>query len=308
MPRFIAEILRVKSRYQEEMFRELLRTPCEDWKSTINIHCADVPDLKVDDDPIPERVDRVLQRRELDLSKLREALDNIPIRSSAYLADRPNEVRWQLGEAMKALWPQVLKEATFRSPLLVLDEAHHLKNAGTKLASLFADGKEDVETVSGALAGRFERMIFLTATPFQLGHAELISVLERFNAVQWRSLPTMNQVDYKAQLRDLHTVLDNTQRIATNFDRLWQRLPRSAGPPALDDESLDTWWKTVRGWSRWWRHCARRNRPRVSVRAHRNAGRRGRASSLGHPACPRSASAWVRNPAAATCLGSCHPG
>ena len=41
LPRFIAEILRVKSRYQEEMFRELLRTPCEDWKSTINIHCAD---------------------------------------------------------------------------------------------------------------------------------------------------------------------------------------------------------------------------------------------------------------------------
>ena len=245
LPRFIAEILRVKSRYHEEMFRELLRTPCEEWKSTINIHCANAPDLTIADDPVPERVDRVLQRRELDLSKLREALDNIPIRSSAYLADRLKEVRWQLGEAMKALWPQVLKEATFRSPLLVLDEAHHLKNASTKLASLFADGKEDVETISGALAGRFERMIFMTATPFQLGHAELISVLDRFNAVQWRSLPTMNQVDYQAQLRNLHRVLDNTQRIATNFDRLWQRLPRSAGPPSLDDESLDTWWKTV---------------------------------------------------------------
>ena len=245
LPRFIAEILRVKSRYQEEMFRELLRTPCEYWKSTINSHCTELPDLKIDDDPIPERVDRVLQRRELDLSKLREALDNIPIRSSAYLADRLKDVRWQLGEAMKALWPQVLKEATFRSPLLVLDEAHHLKNAGTKLASLFADGKEDVETISGALAGRFERMIFLTATPFQLGHAELISVLDRFNAVQWRSLPTMNQVDYQAQLRNLHAVLDNTQRLATNFDRLWQRLPRSSAPSSLDDESLDAWWKTA---------------------------------------------------------------
>ena len=54
--------------------------------------------------------------QELDLSKLREALDNIPIRRSSYLADRLKDVRWQHGEAMKALWPHVLKEATFRSP------------------------------------------------------------------------------------------------------------------------------------------------------------------------------------------------
>lgn len=242
LPRFISEILRVKTRYQEEMFRDLLGRPYSDWKAIINQHCVGQSDLQIEDDPVPERVVRVLQRKGLDLSRLRDALDNIPIRSSANLAERLREVRLQLSEAMKALWPQVLKEATFRSPLLVLDEAHHLKNAATRLASLFADGKQDVDTITGALSGRFERMIFLTATPFQLGHGELIGVLDRFNAVQWRSLSNLSQADYQAQLRHLHAVLDNTQRIATSFDRLWQRLPRSAGPSRLDDESLDTWW------------------------------------------------------------------
>jgi len=36
------------------------------------------------------------------------------------------------------------------------------------------EAKEDADEVThGALAGVFERMLFLTATPFQLGHAEL---------------------------------------------------------------------------------------------------------------------------------------
>jgi superfamily II DNA or RNA helicase len=59
--------------------------------------------------------------------------------------------------------------------LLVLDEAHHLKNT-TRLSSLFADEEAlaDSQAVSrGPLAGVFARMLFLTATPFQLGHHEL---------------------------------------------------------------------------------------------------------------------------------------
>ena len=72
-----------------------------------------------------------------------------------------------------------------------MDEAHHLKNPDTQLASLFRseESQQDAEEFKalGALGGVFERMLFLTATPFQLGHGELCSVLERFGAIRWGS-------------------------------------------------------------------------------------------------------------------------
>jgi hypothetical protein len=60
------------------------------------------------------------------------------------------------------MWPSTLAKAKFRSPLLILDEAHHLKNPATRLASLFVtkDAQEDAGTISGALDGVFERMMF----------------------------------------------------------------------------------------------------------------------------------------------------
>jgi len=82
-----------------------------------------------------------------------------------------------------------LREARFRSPLLVFDEAHHLKNV-TRLTSLFIEQEshEDSEAIArGPLAGVFSRMLFLTATPFQLGHHELVSVLRRFEGIAWDS-------------------------------------------------------------------------------------------------------------------------
>jgi hypothetical protein len=35
------------------------------------------------------------------------------------------------------------------------------------------------------MARAFDQMLFLTATPFQLGHHELLSVLDRFGDVRW---------------------------------------------------------------------------------------------------------------------------
>ena len=35
--------------------------------------------------------------------------------------------------------------------------------------------------LQGPFAGVFDRMLFLTATPFQLGHHELVEVLRRFD-------------------------------------------------------------------------------------------------------------------------------
>ena len=244
LPRFAGAILRVKSSHNDAaLYEMLLHKRYEDWKQVINSHYADRPDLHVDDDPIPERVIHVLERKDLDLGQLRSALNALPARSSAYLEQRLQDARDALRDGLRELWPSILKEARLRSPLLILDEAHHLKNSATRLASLFADAtEEDVSILSGAFSGRFERMLFLTATPFQLGHAELVNVLSRFRAVQWKSLPGQDVAQYDAALKSLSACLDTAQQVATEFDRLWQRIPAELGPASQDEASVDKWW------------------------------------------------------------------
>ncbi len=247
LPRFAGSILRVKSSHDDPaLYEKLLKTHYERWRDVINSHYRDQPDRQLDDDPIPERVIHVLERKELALSDLRRAIDGLPARGSAYLGERLDDARHALQEGLRDLWPQVLREVRFRSPLLVLDEAHHLKNPATRLASLFADeSKEEAAMLSGAFNGRFERMLFLTATPFQLGHAELVNVLTRFKAVQWKELPAGAAERYREALFKLSQSLDTAQQVATDFDRLWQRIPAEAGPASSDEVSLDQWWQKV---------------------------------------------------------------
>jgi hypothetical protein len=115
------------------------------------------------------------------------------------------------------------------------------------LASLFSDESADTpEMLTGALNGRFERMLFLTATPFQLGHRELVDVLSRFGAVVWRDLPQGASESYQQTLESLRIALDQAQRTATDFDRRWQYLPSQLGPERLDDDTVDAWWRRVR--------------------------------------------------------------
>jgi hypothetical protein len=83
-----------------------------------------------------------------------------------------------------------------------------LKNPETQLAGLFQlpDAKADAEEISrGALGGVFERMLFLTATPFQLGHHELCSVLERFDGIAWKAAgaPPAGRAVFKTQVQKL---------------------------------------------------------------------------------------------------------
>ena len=127
--------------------------------------------------------------RRLDFEPVLTALDALPRRVSSRLEDRLHEARHALSAALSDLWKTWQAAVRFRSPLLVFDEAHHLKN-WTRLSSLFAEegAAEDSDAVSrGPLAGVFSRMLFLTATPFQLGHRELISVLGRFTGMAWDS-------------------------------------------------------------------------------------------------------------------------
>ena len=55
------------------------------------------------------------------------------------------------------IWRKALEQAEFRSPLLILDEAHHLKNPATEIASLFvtAEAKDDADAITGMASPPF---------------------------------------------------------------------------------------------------------------------------------------------------------
>jgi ERCC4-related helicase len=174
----------------------------------------------------------------------------MPARESASIDQRLERTRHVINDALRAMWPSTLAKARFRSPLLILDEAHHLKNPATRLASLFVtdDAQEDAGTITGALDGAFERMMFLTATPFQLGHHELLNVIGRFTGVAWKTLSQGTKDQCEVELKTLGVILDRAQHRAAELDKRWLTLRQddlvhqNGGPLPVED-----WWPDAAG-------------------------------------------------------------
>ena len=202
-----------------------------------------------DDDPVPHDVIKVLPKLDKgDLQAVYDSLRSIPQRDSPRWKKRVGDAREELKKPLQSVWKLCLTNLGYKLPLLVMDEAHHLKNAETNLAKLFhtADSEADAKEVSanGALAGVFERMLFLTATPFQLGHHELCSVLERFGGINWdsRRAPAMGRDRFQNRLEELHEKLDTAQHATQNLEAKWAKLRRQDlainGAPA----GVEAWW------------------------------------------------------------------
>lgn len=232
---------------------QLLEKPYDTWLSVL--HRAH-PSLveKVPDDPVPKHLWEVLEAMpSSEFDALAEALRSLPQRYSENIADRLKVVRASIAGGVESLWRKALQGASFRSPLLILDEAHHVKNPATRLASLFVseDAVEDSKffQVAGPLGGKFDRMLFLTATPFQLGHAELIRVLERFEGIRWKSnrAPLISRTEFTSELSALAEVLDMAQATALHLDRSWGRLKET---DIIDSDgnaiSVEDWWTKAR--------------------------------------------------------------
>lgn len=230
----------------------LLDRPYDTWLRVL--HRADPRFQDISDDPVPKHLTDVLEAMSgNELEDVVEGLRNLPVRESANLDDRLKQARQGIADAMEQVWKTALQRARFRSPLLILDEAHHVKNPGTRLASLFAteESLKDSEffQTAGALGGKFDRMLFLTATPFQLGHAELIRVLERFEGIGWDGTcaPSLTRAEFKAEIKNLGTVLDNAQAAALRLDAAWGRLDRNELlGDAGEQLSPDTWWAGIK--------------------------------------------------------------
>jgi ERCC4-related helicase len=243
LARYASRVLRMGPRVTEELVLRLLKSPTADWKR----HIVKQGLLtESDDDPVPQLfVDTV---EKLDLNEVyTRVLDVIPARGSKYLNDRLRAARNALNSAsdgvLPPIWRGVLRKMNLSLPLLVLDEAHRVRHGGTQLAQLLAQHREGLDAASGQLAHRFERMLFLTATPFQLGHAELCNVLSRFEAVAWNSsrAEAMGREAFTAAIRDLRAKLDTMQLATERLERAWKRLLI----PDLDEAVSghgEAWW------------------------------------------------------------------
>ena len=245
--RFLAELLKAIGEerayhWGEELWKSLLKTRPSDWKRIYNSEVRSEK-RQLDDDPVPKSVARALKLKRIDLSPLAEALKQIPLRATGgpeRVSKRLDDVRTALKVVEEMLWNDLLAQTRWRSPLLVLDEAHHLKNPRTSLARELQspDSEGDLRTGDGAMAGAFDRMLFLTATPFQLGHHELVRVLERFSDVRWDPAQFGERGKFIERLQTLSEHLDDSQRAAVALQRRWSKLR----PEDCEDEEIEKWW------------------------------------------------------------------
>jgi ERCC4-related helicase len=244
--RVLGDLLQMKwaENRTEDLWARLLAKHPSEWLKVVR------EVVEIVDDPIPEAVWRVLP--ELNTDSVYDALYRIPFRHSKNFSDYVMEARHVIKNEVRELWKECLARLHLRLPLLILDEAHHLKNADTRLASLFraGDAQGDAEEISrGPLGGVFERMLFLTATPFQLGHGELCSVLDRFDGIAWNGVnaPASGREGFAKEREELRAALDAAQEAAVTLDHAWGRL-RPEDLRVADESFADVeqWWPEAR--------------------------------------------------------------
>lgn len=222
---------------------ELLHTSPMKWRSCWRRLTGE----ELPDDPVPEALDKAA--RSLPLQELRAAIENLPIRSSAEIQRRLEDARRALATVTQATWKWLLSSTDLDLPLLVVDEAHRLKNPSTQISKLFAERTSGDD--AGAFRGVFRRMLFLTATPFELGHSELIEVLSRMSAV--RPLDPAPTSSLDDRLDALKTQLTQAQVTALSLDVAWGRLspadlaffdawgPSAPAPPDISPTAREAW-------------------------------------------------------------------
>jgi superfamily II DNA or RNA helicase len=230
-------------RRNNQVWELLLSSQPSEWPTILRRGGVPLPN---DGDPVPKHLVDALERT--DTNEAYDALLSIPFRDSDTYHERLQAAREKIAGAIRGLWTECLRSMRLRLPLLILDEAHHLKNARTRLASLFHAGDDDSQSLrpKGSLGGVFERMLFLTATPFQLGHHELCSVIERFDGIDWASNrpPTIPRPNYRVELQDLRAKLDRAQAMALALNETWGRLTAADLVADLMQMSdPDTWWE-----------------------------------------------------------------
>src|SRR4030095_915718 len=175
LKRYGPDLLFLQNKFNKDpdLFEKILYRKPTDWKKILVKAGAWDKD---EDDPVPNQiVDAIYELPGTRFENLYyEIANSFPKRDSDNFNERVKQARYNINEALKPLWLLSVKKVSHSLPLLILDEAHHLKNKKPHFARLLhtEEGNEK-QSSAGQLENVFERMLFLTATPFQLGHAEL---------------------------------------------------------------------------------------------------------------------------------------
>lgn len=231
-PKFARRLLRDPRFEDQALVRRLVWKPPTIWRSICNEHLR----LPLDDDPVPASIADTLNGIRFD--DLATALSDLPLRESSQVDIRLTRVRRAIARELRTLWTTMLARTDLALPLLILDEAHHLKNPDTKLAQILSSwtDRDGVEQ-RGALCGAFRRMLFLTATPFQLGHHELVEILKRFEGIRWDEGD--DPAGYRNQVTAIEAALSHAQIAGFRLDQAWGRLR----PEDLEGFENDKWWE-----------------------------------------------------------------
>ena len=255
LSRYAGELIHLQkvNKVGEQFWMELLKTHPSRWLDLLRKWGVDPEgdnESSNDDDPVPKAVWEILPR--LNTDNLYKLLQKLPLRRSKNFKQNLAAARNVITPELKKAWAICLAELKLKLPLLILDEAHHLKNPETQLARLFQceEASQDADEVSrGRLAGVFERMLFLTATPFQLGHAELCSVLDRFKGIDWkgRLAPSCGLEGYDKSLQELRVGLDAAQEATITLDNAWGLLrPCDLVVSRNTSSQVGEWWDTAK--------------------------------------------------------------
>lgn len=236
----VASSLFNESRFRNvELVQRLLNAHPSGWRDLFNAGLSGKVQ-PLDDDPVPKGLTKAIIQADLreELDGVRAAIESLPLRRSSGYDQRMDAARRALNSTTRAVWAAAMQRGALpRLPLLILDEAHHVKNPN-QLAGLFMDpsGLDDdaAHGVRGALSDVFDRMLFLTATPFQLGHGELIAVLERFTGTR---LTSGEKEEFAEQRRSLERALERARADALYFESAWRSTDAAAlaGVRGLDD-------------------------------------------------------------------------
>jgi superfamily II DNA or RNA helicase len=247
--RFLGELLWVKFRQnasvkKEGIWKDLINHHPREWKERYNRSLRH-PEDALRDDPVPQTILKALKT--VNIKDFAEDLEKMPVRARGGMErvrERIDKTRDLLREEEGNLWKQVVARGRWLSPLLVLDEAHHLKNPNTSLARQLQsiESEEDLKQGDSSLSKSFERMLFLTATPFQLGHDELVRVLRRFGDIRWREKALGLKEDFEKSLTQLSDALTNAQLISLRLYKIWERLKKEDFGEAPD---MDKWWEGI---------------------------------------------------------------
>jgi superfamily II DNA or RNA helicase len=224
-----------------DVVEELMRKPVTRWKEIL-VRSGVL--TEEDDDPVPGLLARYEGRGSyrLDWQPLCDFIrTELPCWSPESIkADRRTALRQKFNEICRCLYEEWLREVPWVAPLLILDEAHHAKNDATRLAKLF---RESSELDIALLSGKFRRMLLLTATPFQLGHHELIQVLRTFGSVLWDGdrAHLGTREEFVNTIDQLAEALDRNRLAGRNLDQLWGKITSDM----LGLMSVYEWWQQI---------------------------------------------------------------